>query len=82
MIQRAYWWGTGRFKGFYKEVWARETAGDKEYIAAFLRNISAWNWGVTDPDFCCSDGKVRNPYKTSRAHCMIIEFCFVGGFVW
>jgi hypothetical protein len=45
------------YKGFYKEVWARETAVDKAYIDSFLSNITEWNWGHTDPDFCCADGK-------------------------
>jgi len=45
------------YKGFYTDVWALETAGDREATAAFLANMTKWNYGVTDPDFCCSDGK-------------------------
>ena len=26
-------------------------------IDLFVNNMTAWNWGVTDPDVCCSDGK-------------------------
>jgi hypothetical protein len=44
------------YRAFYTEVWARETAENEAYIAAYLANISAWNWGFTDPDFCCADG--------------------------
>ena len=29
------------YKGFYKEVWARETAVDKAYIDSFLSNITS-----------------------------------------
>lgn len=45
------------FKGFYVDVWERETPEDERDNAAFLANMSRWNYGVTDPDFCCSDGK-------------------------
>ena len=34
-----------------------ETSADAQKLAAFLGNMSKWNWGVTDPDFCCDDGK-------------------------
>ena len=37
------------YKGFYTDVWARETPENEAYIAAFLSNISDWNWGFTDP---------------------------------
>ena len=37
------------YKGFYTEVWERETAEDEAKIDAFLANITAWNWGFTDP---------------------------------
>ena len=26
-------------------------------IDKFMANMAAWNWGVTDPDVCCNDGK-------------------------
>ena len=45
------------FKGFYVEVWERETQEERSNNAAYLGNMSRWNYGVTDPDFCCSDGK-------------------------
>jgi hypothetical protein len=44
------------YKGFYTGIWARETAENVAVINAFLANISKWNWGFTDPDFCCADG--------------------------
>ena len=34
-----------------------ESSDDRDVNTAFLKNISKWNWGSTDPDFCCSDGK-------------------------
>ena len=37
------------YKGFYTEVWERETVEDEAKIDAFLANITAWNWGFTDP---------------------------------
>ena len=45
------------YRGFYTDVWAMETSEDRAENTAFLQNISKWNWGSTDPDFCCSDGK-------------------------
>ena len=45
------------YRGFYVDVWERETLDDRTNIAAYLANITRWNYGVTDPDFCCSDGK-------------------------
>eukprot|EP01052_Picozoa_sp_SAG31_P034522 SAG31_NODE_4047_length_3638_cov_1.867477_2_plen_248_part_00 len=44
------------YNDFFTEVWQRETPENKAYIATFLKNITQWNWGFTDPDFCCSDG--------------------------
>jgi hypothetical protein len=44
------------YKGFYTEVWDRETAENEAKIDAFLANITSWNFGFTDPDFCCTDG--------------------------
>jgi hypothetical protein len=45
------------YKEFYKDAWALATPKDYAEIDAFVGNISAWNYGFTDPDFCCSDGK-------------------------
>jgi hypothetical protein len=45
------------FKGFYKDAWALTTPADYAKIDSFLTNLSAWNYGFTDPDFCCGDGK-------------------------
>ena len=50
------------YRGFFKDVWALETQSDALNIAAFIDNISSWNYGVTDPDLCCSDGKAPS-YK-------------------
>ena len=45
------------YRGFFRDVWALETAAEHEKNAAFVANMSAWNYGFTDADFCCSDGK-------------------------
>ena len=44
------------YRGFYTDVWALESAADAATMGAFLANLSSWNYGFTDPDFCCSDG--------------------------
>ena len=44
------------YRGVYKEVWALATAADRQYVEQYLANSSDWNFGSTDPDFCCSDG--------------------------
>ena len=40
----------------YSQVWKR-AGGVPSDVALFLKNMTAWNWGVTDPDVCCNDGK-------------------------
>ena len=41
----------------YADVWKRQDADTLAVVRSFVRNMTAWNWGVTDPDVCCSDGK-------------------------
>ena len=38
----------------YTSLWA---SGVPPNVAQWASNLSAWDWGVTDPDLCCSDGK-------------------------
>jgi hypothetical protein len=52
------------FRGFYQEVWARETPANKEFIAAYLANITAWNWGVS------RGARLRSP-----THCNHVRVC-------
>jgi hypothetical protein len=42
--------------GLYTDIWKR-VGGVPPTVSLFLENMTAWNWGVTDPDVCCSDGK-------------------------
>lgn len=69
------------YKGFYTEVWARETAENEAYIAAFLANITKWNWGFTDTDFCCTDGSspsyMLHSVKSARhaTQCHQTDYC-------
>jgi hypothetical protein len=37
----------------YTNLWKK---GIPPVVQAYFDNISAWNYGVTDPDICCSDG--------------------------
>jgi len=38
----------------YTNIWRN---GIPENTKLFVANMTKWNWGVTDPDVCCSDGK-------------------------
>lgn len=40
--------------GFYSNIWKGQ---DLSVINQFMANMTEWNWGVTDPDVCCNDGK-------------------------
>jgi hypothetical protein len=38
----------------YTAIWAK---GIPPGVEAWAHNLSSWNWGATDPDLCCDDGK-------------------------
>ena len=44
-------------KQLYADMWARQTSNTLAVINLFMRNMTSWNWGVTDPDVCCNDDK-------------------------
>ena len=44
-------------EGFFTKVWEKADTKSLALAEAWIANVSAWNWGVTDPDLCCSDGK-------------------------
>lgn len=44
-------------KELYSNIWRNQEPSVLAKIDLFVKNMTAWNWGVTDPDVCCSDGK-------------------------
>eukprot|EP00041_Stephanoeca_diplocostata_P024421 m.618302 g.618302 ORF g.618302 m.618302 type:complete len:436 (+) comp22527_c2_seq1:210-1517(+) len=49
----------GLNKNFYQEIWSPQILPPSEEteLQGWLDNTSVWNWGATDVDVCCGDGK-------------------------